>query len=96
MLIDKHAPPSDDNIYIRQSDHEVLIVFRGQLFAIISPFSKYLRKALQAVNNFIRTTGSNFLIVVCSHFSHLSYHPSRENASAATEVSPSAENIFNE
>jgi hypothetical protein len=44
MLIDKQAPPSDENIYIRQSDHEILIVF-----TIISPFSSYLRKVLQNI-----------------------------------------------
>jgi hypothetical protein len=104
MLIDKQAPPSDENIYIRQSDHEILIVFRGHSVHNYLTFSSYLRKVLQAVtetppsgeNNFIRKTESNFLIVVCSHFPHLSYHPSRENASAATEASPSGENIFNE
>jgi hypothetical protein len=47
-------------------------------------------------NNFIRKTETNFLIVVCSHFLHLSYHPSRENVSAATEASSSGENIFNQ
>jgi hypothetical protein len=81
MLIDKQAPPSDENISIRQSDPEILIVFRGPLFTIISPFSSYLRKVLQAVtetppsreNNFIRKTESNFLIVVCLHFPHLSH-----------------------
>jgi hypothetical protein len=81
MLIAIQAPPSDENIYIRQSDHEILIVFRGHLFTNISPFSSYLRKVLQAVietppngeNNFIRKTESNFLILVCIHFPHLSY-----------------------
>jgi hypothetical protein len=77
MLIDIQAPPSDENISITQSDHEILIVF-----TIISPFSSYLREVLQAVtetlpsreNNFIRKTESNLLIVVvCLHFPHLSH-----------------------
>jgi hypothetical protein len=76
MLIDIQAPPSDENISITQSDHEILIVF-----TIISPFLSYLREVLQAVtetlpsreNNFIRKTESNLLIVVCLHFPHLSH-----------------------
>jgi hypothetical protein len=67
-------------------------------------FFSYLRKVLQAVtetppsieNNSIRKTESNFFIVICSHFPLLSDQPSHENASAATEASPSGENIFNE
>jgi hypothetical protein len=47
MLIDKQASPNDESSYIRQSDREILIVFPGHLFTIISPFSKYLRKVLQ-------------------------------------------------
>jgi ureidoglycolate hydrolase len=81
MLIDKQAPSSNENDYIGQSDHEILIVFRGHLFKIISPFSSSLREVLQAVtethpsaeNNFIRKTESNFLMVVCSNFPHLSH-----------------------
>jgi hypothetical protein len=79
MLIDKQEPPSDENISIRQSDSEILIVFRGHLFTIVSPFSRNLCKVPRAVtetpssreNNFIRMTESN--LVVCSHFLHLSY-----------------------
>jgi hypothetical protein len=79
-------------------------MFRGCLFTTIPPFSSYLRKVQQAVtetppsgeNSFIRKTETNFLVVVCSHFSQWSYHPSCENASAATEASPSEENIFSE
>jgi hypothetical protein len=77
MLIDIVAPPSDENILsITQSDNEVLIVF-----TIISPFSSYLRKVLQAVaktppsgeNKFIRNIESYLLVVVCLHFPHLSH-----------------------
>ena len=49
MMITIQAPPSDENIYIWQSDREILIVFRGYLFAIILPFTRRLRKVLQAV-----------------------------------------------
>jgi hypothetical protein len=44
MLIIIQAPPSDENISITQSGHEILIVF-----TITSPFSSYLRIVLQAV-----------------------------------------------
>jgi ureidoglycolate hydrolase len=104
MLIDKQAPPSDENIYITQSDHEILIVIRGHLFTIISPFSSYLRKVLQAVtetppsgqNNFIPNTESNFLIVVCSHFPNLSYRSRilRVKTHRQQERRPLAEKIF--
>jgi hypothetical protein len=46
MLIDKQAPPSDENFYIRQSDLEILVVFQGHLFTSISPFLRNLRKVL--------------------------------------------------
>jgi glutamate racemase len=106
MLIENQAPPSDENISIRQSHREILIVFQEHMFRIISPFTSYLRKVLQAVteklasgeNNFIRKTESNFLIVVCSHFPHLSYrfrillmkmHRQQQRR-------PIGENVFNE
>jgi hypothetical protein len=47
MLIDKQAPPSDGNI--KRSDPAILMVFRGPLVTIISPFTSYLHKVLQAV-----------------------------------------------
>jgi hypothetical protein len=67
MLIDVQAPPSDENISITQSDHEILIVFREHLLTIISPFSSHLHNVLHAVtetpvseeSNFIRKTKSN-------------------------------------
>jgi hypothetical protein len=49
MLVDKKAPPSDENISTTQLDHEILIVSREYLFTIILPFSSYLRKVIQAV-----------------------------------------------
>jgi hypothetical protein len=103
MLIDKQAPPSDENISRRMSDHEILTVFRKHLFTYISPFSNNLRNVLQAVtetspseeNNFIRKTESNFFIVVCFHFPHLSLLSSYlcKFDSAANEA-PQAEKIF--
>jgi hypothetical protein len=49
MLIAIQASPSDENISIRQSYPEILMVFLGPLCTIISPFSSNLRKVLQAV-----------------------------------------------
>jgi hypothetical protein len=98
MLIDEQVPPSYENIFIRQSDQEILIVFRGHLFAIISPFSKYLREFYRQLQkhplakeiiSFERRNPIFLIVVCCSYFAHLSCRLSRENASAATEASPS-------
>jgi ureidoglycolate hydrolase len=104
MLIDKQAPPSDENISITTSDHEILMVIRGHLFTIISSFSNNFRKVLQAVtetppngqNNFIPNTESNFLIVVCSYFPNLSYRSRiiRVKTHRQKERRPLAKKIF--
>lgn len=73
------------------------------IFTIISPSSSYLLEVLKAVtkmptsdeNNFICLAESNFLIIVCLHFPHLSQFSSysHENSSAATEA-PLAKKAF--
>jgi hypothetical protein len=81
MLIDIQAPPSDENISIRQPDPGILTVFRRHLSTNISPFPSYLRKGSQVVaetppsgeDNFIRETESNFIIVVRLHFLYVSH-----------------------
>jgi hypothetical protein len=104
MLIDIQTPPSDENIFIRQPDTEILIVLRRQLFTNISPFSSNLRKVLQAIaetppsgeNNFIRKTESNFLIVVCLYFPHSShrFRVIRVKTHRLQQRRPLAEKIF--
>jgi hypothetical protein len=79
MLIDIQAPPSDENISRRKSDHEILY-YSVDIYSQIShrfqvncvTFTGSTETPLVEKTIYIRETESNFLIVVCFHFPHLS------------------------
>jgi hypothetical protein len=76
MLIDQQASPSVENIYIRQSDHEILSVPRISNQNNPTVFN-FLRRVLQVVTHSPPGGESNsicnFIKVVCPHFLLLSY-----------------------